>query len=59
MRSVKHLEKSLTLVAGGAHGLIQSINKYKPNPSFTPKWSEKPLLKSWQKTLTTRCWTRD
>jgi hypothetical protein len=27
----------LTLVAGGLFNTIQSINKYKPNPSFTPK----------------------
>ena len=24
---------------------IQYFNKRNPNPSFTPKWSDKPLLK--------------
>jgi uncharacterized radical SAM superfamily Fe-S cluster-containing enzyme len=37
---------------------IQAVNKYKPNPSFTPKWSDKPLLKSWQKTKPTLGWPR-
>src|SRR6516165_3466495 len=29
-----------------------------PNPSFTPKWSDKPLLKSWEKTKPTLGWPR-
>src|SRR5947209_7424227 len=32
---------------------IQFFNKRNPNPSVTPKWSDKPLLKSWQKTKAT------
>ncbi len=52
------LEKGLTLVAGALHDVIQSVNKYKPNPSFTPKWSDKPLLKSWQKSKPTLGWPR-
>ena len=58
MRPVKHVEKGLTLVAGALHDVIQSVNKYKPNPSFTPKWSDKPLLKSWQKSKPTLGWPR-
>ena len=58
MRPVKHAEKGLTLVAGALHDVIQSVNKYKPNPSFTPKWSDKPLLKSWQKSKPTLGWPR-
>src|ERR671916_2388686 len=53
MRPIKHAEKGLTIAAGGLHDAIASVNKYKPNPSFTPKWSEKPLLKSWQKSKPT------
>ncbi|HEV3469167.1 MAG TPA: radical SAM protein [Pyrinomonadaceae bacterium] len=49
MRPVKHAEKGLTAVAGGLFNTIQFFNKYRPNESFTPKWSDKPLLKSWQK----------
>jgi uncharacterized radical SAM superfamily Fe-S cluster-containing enzyme len=58
MRPIKHVEKGLTLVAGAVHDTIQSVNKYKPNASFTPKWSDKPLLKSWQKSKPTLGWPR-
>ena len=37
---------------------IQFFNKRNPNPSFTPKWSDKPLLKSWEKTKPTLGWPR-
>ncbi|MEP7039206.1 MAG: radical SAM protein [Acidobacteriota bacterium] len=53
MRPVKHFEKGLTYIAGGVFNAVKAVNKYKPNPSFTPKWSDKPLLKSWQKTKPT------
>ena len=53
MRPIKHFEKGLTYVAKGTFGAIRSINKYKPNESFTPKWSDIPLLKSWQKSKPT------
>ncbi len=53
MRPIKHAERALTLLAGGVFNAVQTVNKYKPNPSFTPKWSDKPLLKSWQKTKPT------
>src|SRR5260370_39375963 len=53
MSPVKHLEKGLTYVARGAFSAIRSVNQFKPNPSFTPKWSDKPILKSWQKTKPT------
>ena len=58
MRLIKRAEKGLTLAAGGLHDVIQAVNKYKPNPSFTPKWSDKPLLKSWQKSKPTLGWPR-
>ena len=32
---------------------IQYFNKHNPNPSVTPQWSDKPLLKSWEKTKPT------
>src|SRR3954451_6791344 len=58
MRPIKHAEKALTRFAGATFNAIQVVNKYKPNPSFTPKWSDKPLLKSWQKTKPTLGWPR-
>ncbi|MFV0389287.1 MAG: radical SAM protein [Pyrinomonadaceae bacterium] len=53
MSAVKHFEKGLTYIAKGTFGAIKSVNKHKPNPSFTPKWADKPLLKSWQKSKPT------
>ncbi|MEZ5307725.1 MAG: radical SAM protein [Pyrinomonadaceae bacterium] len=53
MRPIKHFEKGLTYVARGAFNAIRAVNQYKPNPSFTPKWSDKPLLKSWEKSKPT------
>jgi 7,8-dihydro-6-hydroxymethylpterin dimethyltransferase len=58
MRPIKHAEKGLTLFARGMFGAIQSVNRFKPNPSFTPRWSDKPLLKSWQKSKPTLGWPR-
>jgi 7,8-dihydro-6-hydroxymethylpterin dimethyltransferase len=39
--------------AGVTFDTIQHFNKKNPNPSITPKWSDKPLLKSWEKTKPT------
>src|SRR5437588_3704559 len=39
--------------AGITFNTIQFFNKRNPNPSVTPKWSDKPLLKSWEKTKPT------
>src|SRR5260221_183659 len=44
--------------AGMTFDTIQFFNKRNPNPSFTPKWSDKPLLKSWEKTKPTLGWPR-
>ena len=53
MRPVKHFEKGLTYIAGGLFNAIKSVNQFKPNPSFTPKWADKPILKSWEKSKPT------
>ena len=42
----------------GLFNAIQFFNKFNPNESFIPKWSDKPLLKSWQKTKPTLGWPR-
>lgn len=52
-RPIKHFEKGLTYIASGAFNAIRSINQFKPNESFIPKWSDKPILKSWQKSKPT------
>jgi len=49
MKPIKHVEKGVAFVAGRLFNTAQFFNQYRPNEAFTPKWSEKPLLKSWQK----------
>ena len=48
----------ISFTAGMLFNGIQFFNKYKPNPSFTPRWSDKPLLKSWEKSKPTLGWPR-
>ncbi|HYL45916.1 MAG TPA: radical SAM protein [Candidatus Limnocylindrales bacterium] len=54
----KSVDWAMCRTAGAAFDTIQLFNKYKPNPSFTPKWSDKPLLKSWEKSKPTLGWPR-
>jgi 7,8-dihydro-6-hydroxymethylpterin dimethyltransferase len=54
----KTFDWSLCKTAGLAFNTIQFFNKYNPNPSFTPKWSDKPMLKSWEKSKPTLGWPR-
>ena len=35
------------------------LNQISQNPSFTPKWSDKPLLKSYQKVKPPLGWPRE
>ncbi len=58
-RAMKYFDSALCQVAGATYNAIQFFNKYKPNPTFTPKWSEKPLLKSWEKTKPPLGWPRE
>ena len=39
--------------------MFDALNSIKPNESFTPKWSDKPLLKSWQKVKPPLGWPRE
>ena len=39
--------------------VFNGLNKISQNPSFTPKWSDKPLLKSYQKTKPPLGWPRE
>src|SRR5436305_7819656 len=57
-KPVKYVEKAVTYAAGAAWTVFERLNRIKPNPSFTPKWSEKPLLKSWEKTKPPLGWPR-
>jgi len=46
----KYAEKGLSIVANGSWFVFSRLNRIRRKPSFTPRWSDKPLLKSWQKT---------
>ena len=57
-KATKYVDKSITLAASAAWNTVQFFNQFKPNNSFTPKWTDKPLLKSHQKTKPTLGWPR-
>jgi uncharacterized radical SAM superfamily Fe-S cluster-containing enzyme len=58
-RPGKYVEAGVTAIAGAAFDTIQFFNKYKPNTSFKPAWSDRPLQKSWQKTKPKLGWPRE
>ena len=55
----KYVDVALCFAAARTFNFIQFFNKYRQKPSFTPKWSDKPLLKSWQKTRPNLGWPRE
>jgi uncharacterized radical SAM superfamily Fe-S cluster-containing enzyme len=57
-KAVKVAEKAVVYAARGAWAVFERLNRISPNPSFTPKWSEKPLLKSWEKEKPPLGWPR-
>src|SRR6476660_10393229 len=58
-KPVKYVEKGFTYAAKGAWAVFDALNGIRQNKSFTPKWSEKPLLKSWQKVKPPLGWPRE
>jgi uncharacterized radical SAM superfamily Fe-S cluster-containing enzyme len=58
-KPVKYVEKGLTIAARGAWAVFDALNSIQPNEGFTPNWSEKPLLKSWQKVKPPLGWPRE
>jgi uncharacterized radical SAM superfamily Fe-S cluster-containing enzyme len=57
-KPIKYVEKGLAVTANLLWHIYEPLNRIKPNPSFTPKWSDKPLLKSFQKTKPPLGWPR-
>ncbi|MFZ3342107.1 MAG: radical SAM protein, partial [Terriglobales bacterium] len=57
-KAVKYVEKAAVYAAKGAWVVFERFNRISPNPSFTPKWSDKPLQKSWQKEKPPLGWPR-
>src|SRR5438445_10979711 len=58
-KPIKYVEKGLSIAACGAWGVFSSLNKINQRPAFTPAWSDKPLLKSYQKTKPPLGWPRE
>jgi 7,8-dihydro-6-hydroxymethylpterin dimethyltransferase len=54
----KLFDEALCHTAGLAFDTIHFFNKRNPSPSVVPKWSDKPLLKSWEKTRPVLGWPR-
>ncbi len=57
-KPIKYVEKALTYVARAAWFVFERLNRIRPNPSFTPKWSDRPLLKSYEKVKPPLGWPR-
>ena len=55
---MKYVEKGLSIAANGIWQVFSAANSISQNPSFTPRWSDKPLLKSHQKTKPPLGWPR-
>jgi uncharacterized radical SAM superfamily Fe-S cluster-containing enzyme len=58
-KPIKYVEKGLTVAARGAWAVFSTLNSIAPARAFTPKWSDKPLLKSWQKVKPPLGWPRE
>src|SRR6202161_1025195 len=59
-KPIKYLEKAMSIAANGAWQIFcWSNNLFPENPSFTPRWSDKPLLKSREKSKPPLGWPRE
>ena len=58
-KPIKYVEKGLTYAAGAAWTAFDFVNGMRPNASFVPNWSEKPLLKSTEKVKPPLGWPRE
>ena len=57
-KPIKYVEKVFTYVAKGAWVVFDKLNSVNQRPAITPKWADKPLLKSYQKTKPPLGWPR-
>ncbi len=58
-KPIKFFEKAVTVTAEAAWQVFDRLNQINQNESFTPKWSDKPLLKSYQKVKPPLGWPRE
>src|ERR1700685_1281346 len=47
-KAVKYAERAVTFTAQATWSVFEKLNSIRPNPSFTPKWSDKPRVKTYQ-----------
>ncbi|HUK46612.1 MAG TPA: radical SAM protein [Terriglobales bacterium] len=57
-KPIKYVEKAVTTGAQAVWFVFERMNRIRPNPAPTPKWSDKPLLKSYQKSKPPLGWPR-
>src|ERR1017187_8213486 len=55
-KPIKYVEKAASTAANAVWQVFDSLNQISPNPGFLPKWSDKPLLKSYEKMKPTLGW---
>jgi len=58
-KPIKHVEKVIAIAANAAWHVYDKVNAINRNPGFIPKWSDKPLLKSWEKQKPKLGWPRE
>ena len=58
-KPIKYVEKGMTYAASAAWSMFDTLNQVSQNASFTPGWSDKPLLKSWEKVKPPLGWPRE
>src|SRR5262249_14158897 len=58
-RPIKYVEKSVSIAATGLWHAFRFVNDHiRESPTFTPRWSDKPILKSYQKPKPPLGWPR-
>jgi uncharacterized radical SAM superfamily Fe-S cluster-containing enzyme len=58
-KPVKYVEKAVTVGANAVWQVFDRLNQINQHESFTPKWSDKPLLKSYEKAKPPLGWPRE
>ncbi len=57
-KPIKYVEKAASVAANVIWQAFDTLNQIKQNPGFTPKWSDQPLLKSYEKMKPKLGWPR-
>ena len=57
-KPIKYVEKAAVSAAKATWVVFERLNRISPNPAPKPKWSDKPLLKSYEKSKPPLGWPR-